>query len=61
MSPNAKHRRSNRWALVVLVGILAIVGLEGYALSQGINGKALSGAVAAISALTGVGASQWFK
>jgi len=43
------------WALVTLAGILAIAGLEGYALSLGIDGTALRDALTSIGVLGGAG------
>jgi len=44
--------------LTPLVAIIAICALEIYALSQGINGVTLAGAVAVIAGLGGYGASK---
>ncbi len=49
------------WAGVVLTGILAILALEAYALSLGINGTALTASVAALAALTGAGVGRMAK
>lgn len=40
------------------IGITAIAGIEAYALSQGINGTALTTSVAAIAALGGASVSK---
>lgn len=42
--------------LTPIVGILSIVGLEFYALSQGINGVMLAGSIAIIAGLAGYSA-----
>jgi hypothetical protein len=45
--------RSKTPASVLIVAIIAIAGLEAYALSQGHNGVLLTMAIAAIAALAG--------
>ena len=55
MTPFARARANKRWAAVAALGILAISALEAYALSQGINGNALTGAMAAIATAGGTG------
>ena len=50
-----KNWSAGNWALVALAGILAIAGLEGYALSRGIDGTALRAALASIGVLGGAG------
>ncbi|NQW24113.1 MAG: hypothetical protein HQ475_11770 [SAR202 cluster bacterium] len=52
---------SSYWALVTLTGILAIAGLEGYALSLGIDGTALRAALTSIGVLGGAGFSRILK
>lgn len=47
--------------LVTLIAIVAIAGLEGYALSQGINGTGLAGGIAVIAGLGGYQASRIVK
>ncbi|MEE8465788.1 MAG: hypothetical protein V3S68_04870 [Dehalococcoidia bacterium] len=61
MSPNTERQRARMWAGVVLTGILAILALEAYALSLGINGTALTASVAALAALTGAGVGRMAK
>jgi len=39
--------------IIVITAIIAVTGLEVYALSQGTNGLALAGAVAIIAGLAG--------
>ncbi|GAJ16372.1 unnamed protein product [marine sediment metagenome] len=41
--------------LTPIVAIIAIAGLEFYALSQGVNGVALAGVIAVIAGLAGYG------
>jgi|TARA_B100002003_G_scaffold217401_1_gene217599 hypothetical protein len=43
------------------VTIIAIVGLEIYALSQGVDGNALTAALAAIAGIGGAGIGRLFK
>ena len=50
-----KNWPARNWALVTLAGILAIAGLEGYALSLGIYGTALRAALTPIGVLVGAG------
>lgn len=56
-----KNWSARNWALVALVGILAIAGLEGYALSRGIDGTALRAALALIGVLGGAGFGRVLK
>ncbi len=65
-TPNAgegrpKNRSARNWALVTLAGILAIAGLEGYALSLGIDGTALRAALTLIGVLGGAGFGRALK
>ena len=48
-------RFSRRWAVVAGMGIVAVSGIETYALSQGIDGTALTASLAAIAGLGGAG------
>ena len=48
-------RFSRPWALVAGLGIVAVSGIETYALSQGIDGTALTASLAAIAGLGGAG------
>ena len=48
-------RFSRRWAMVAGLGIVAVSGIETYALSQGIDGTALTASLAAIAGLGGAG------
>ncbi len=56
-----KNWPAKNWALVTLAGILAIAGLEGYALSLGIDGTALRAALTSIGILGGAGFSRVLK
>ena len=44
-------RFSRPWAVVAGIGIVAVAGIETYALSQGINGSALTASLSAIAGL----------
>lgn len=61
MTPLAQARLSRRWAAVAALAILAVVGLEGYALSQGINGSTLTAALTAIAGIGGAGFGKSFR
>ncbi len=56
-----KKRSARNWALVTLAGILTIAGLEGYALSLGIDGTALRAALTSIGVLGGAGLGRVLK
>ena len=56
-----KNWTAKNWALVTLAGILAIAGLEGYALSLGIDGTALRAALTSIGILGGAGFGRVLK
>ena len=56
-----KNWSARHWALVTLAGILAIAGLEGYALSLGIDGTALRAALTSIGVLGGAGFGRVLK
>ena len=61
MSQIIKPNVSKAYAAVAGLTIFAITGLEGYALSQGINGNALTASLAAIAGLDGAGIGRLFK
>ncbi len=54
-------RSSRTWAVVAGLGILAVSGIETYALSQGIDGSALTASLAAIAALGGAGVGRLLR
>ena len=54
-------RFSRPWAVVAGLGIVAVSGIEAYALSQGINGSALTASLAAIAALGGTGLGRMLR
>jgi hypothetical protein len=58
MTPFAHARR---WAVVAALAILAVAGIEGYALSQGIDGNALTAALTAIAGIGGAGFGRVLK
>lgn len=65
-TPNAgkarpKNWSARHWALVTLAGILAIAGLEGYALSMSIDGTALRASLTSIGVLGGAGFGRALK
>ena len=59
--PSPRGKLPGVWAAAPFIGILAITGLESYALSQGIDGTALTAALTAIAALGGAGLGRLFK
>ena len=61
MTPNTRSKIDKTYATVAGITIAAIAGLEGYALSQGIDGTALTAALAAIAGLGGAGIGRMFK
>ena len=54
-------RFSRPWALVAGLGIVAVSGIETYALSQGIDGTALTVSLAAIAGLGGAGVGRLLR
>ena len=54
-------RFSRPWALVAGLGIVAVSGIETYALSQGIDGTALTASLAAIAGLGGAGLGRMLR
>jgi hypothetical protein len=61
MTPINKSNLARRWASVAALGIVAVTSVELYALSQGINGTALTASLAAIAGLGGAGIGRFFK
>ncbi len=54
-------RFSRPWAVVAGLGIVAVSGVEAYALSQGIDGTALTVSLAAIAGLGGAGVGRLLR
>ncbi len=54
-------RFSRPWAMVAGLGIVAVSGIETYALSQGIDGTALTVSLAAIAGLGGAGVGRLLR
>lgn len=61
MTPFVGERLARRWAIVAILAILAVAGLEGFALSQGINGSALTASLTAIAGIGGAGFGRALK
>ncbi len=61
MSPYQRRKMQRAWATVAGLGILAVAGLQAYALTQGLNGSALAVSIAAISAIAGAGVGRALK
>ena len=59
--PMNRARWAGQWAAVAALGIVAVSELEGYALSQGFNGHALTASLAAIAGLGGTGLGRFLK
>ena len=61
MTPFTKLRFAKAHAFVASLTIVVITGLEGYALSQGVNGTALTASLAAIAGLGGASIGRLLK
>ncbi len=61
MTQLTKRKVSKAYAAVAGLTIIAITGLEGYALSQGVDGNALTASLAAIAGIGGAGIGRLFK
>ena len=61
MIPIKKGNLARRWAAVAALGIVSVTALEFYALSQGINGTALTASLAAVAGLGGTGVGRLLK
>lgn len=61
MTPASRAKIDKAYALVASITIIAIAALEGYALTQGIDGTALTAALAAIAGLGGAGIGRMFR
>jgi len=53
MTPVARNKAPRVYCAIAVLTIVIIAGLEGYALSQGINGTALTASLAAIAGVGG--------
>lgn len=58
---NREGRFSRPWAIVAGLGIIAVAAIETYALSQGVDGTALTVSLAAIAALGGAGVGRMLR
>ena len=56
-----KANLARRWAGVAALGIVALTSVELYALSQGINGTALTASLSASAGLGGAGIGRFLK
>ena len=61
MTSDTHSRIARAYAVVAGLTIVAIAGLEGYALSQGVNGTALTASLAAIAGLGGASFGRLLK
>ena len=61
MTPFNKVNFSRGWAAVAALGIVSVTAVEFYALSQGIDGTALTASLAAIAGLGGTGIGRILK
>lgn len=59
--PGREGRSSLPWAVVAGLGIVSVACIETFAISQGINGTALSVSLAAIAALGGAGVGRLLR
>ena len=61
MMPLSGSKIATAYAAVAGLTIVVIAGLEGYALSQGVNGTALTASLAAIAGLGGASIGRLLK
>ncbi len=61
MTPFTKFQLDKAHAFDASLTIVVITGLEGYALSQGVNGTALTASLAAIAGLGGASIGRLLK
>ncbi len=61
MTPVARNRALRVYGAIAVLTIVTIAGLEGYALSQGINGTALTASLAAIAGVGGASIGRLLK
>ena len=61
MTQFARLKSNGRWAAVAALGIVSVTVIELYALSQGIDGTALTASLASIAGLGGTGVGRLLK
>ena len=61
MKHYSRSRIDRAYAAIAGLTIIAIAGLESYALSQGVDGTALTASLAAIAGIGGAGIGRLFK
>ncbi len=61
MTPSPRSRIAKAYAVIAGLTIVTIAGLESYALSQGVDGTALTASLAAIAGIGGAGIGRLFK
>ena len=61
MTPVARNKAPRAYCAIAVLTIVTIAGLEGYALSQGINGNALTASLAAIAGVGGTSIGRLLK
>ena len=61
MTPVARNKAPRVYCAIAVLTIVTIAGLEGYALSQGINGTALTASLAAIAGVGGTSIGRLLK
>lgn len=61
MTSPSRSNGAKSYAAVAGITIIVITGLESYALSQGVDGTALTAALAAIAGLGGAGVGRMLK
>ncbi len=61
MTPVTRSKIAKTYAAVASLTIMVIAGLEGYALSQGVNGTALTASLAAVAGLGGASFGRLLK
>tara|TARA_B100000315_G_C14569911_1_gene584939 strand:- start:1473 stop:1658 length:186 start_codon:yes stop_codon:yes gene_type:complete len=61
MTPSTRSGIAKAYAVIAGLTIVTIAGLEVYALSQGVDGTALTASLAAIAGIGGAGIGRLFK
>ncbi len=61
MTPLSQNKAPRIYGAIAVLTIVTIAGLEGYALSQGINGTALTASLAAIAGVGGASIGRLLK